>query len=107
MRYFMVNYVQRMVRRGQEMRPEMDEVISVSKKIRLRDHQYMKVILDFKTKQVVQASMDGVTIPKDFSKIRDYYHQHYAKVIEDLEAQWNPRDLEDAATATDKDQESQ
>jgi len=79
MRYFLVRYLKKPT--GQ-----MDEVVSVSKKIKLRDSQSSAVILDFKTRQVVQASMDGVTVPRDWNRIRDFYHQHYAKLIEDLEA---------------------
>jgi hypothetical protein len=68
----------------------MDEIVSVSKKIKLSDSQSCSVILDFKTQQVVQASMDGVTVPKDWNRIRDFYHQHYARLIEDLEAVYPP-----------------
>lgn len=91
MRYFMVRYLKKPT--GQ-----MDEVVSVSKKIKLRDSQYSAVILDFKTRQVVQASMDGVTVPRDWNRIRDFYHQHYARLIEDLEAVYS---------VTDKDPVSQ
>jgi len=79
MRYFLVRYLKKST--GQ-----MDEVVSVSKKIKLRDSQSSAVILDFKTRQVIQASMDGVTVPRDWNRIRDFYHQHYARLIEDLEA---------------------
>jgi hypothetical protein len=92
MRYFLVRYLKKPT--GQ-----MDEVVSVSKKIKLRDSQSSAVILDFKTRQVVQASMDGVTVPRDWNRIRDFYHQHYAKLIEDLEAVY--------PVITDKDPESQ
>jgi len=64
----------------------MDEIVSVSKRLRTKDHQMSAVILDFKTRQVIQASMDGITVPKDWNRIRDFYHQHYARLIEDLEA---------------------
>ena len=79
MRYFLVKYAKKAT--GQ-----MDEVVSVSKKVKLRDSQSSAVILDFKTRQVVQASMDGITVPRDWNRIRDFYHQHYARLIEDLEA---------------------
>jgi hypothetical protein len=79
MRYFLVRYLKKPT--GQ-----MDEVVSVSKKIKLRDAQSSAVILDFKTQQVIQASMDGVTVPRDWNRIRDFYHQHYSRLIEDLEA---------------------
>ena len=73
----------------------MDEVVSVSKKIKLRDSQSSAVILDFKTQQVVQASMDGVTVPRDWTRIRDFYHQHYARLIEDLENFYKPPETKD------------
>jgi len=79
MRYFLVKY-------SKKPTGQMDEVVSVSKKIKLRDSQSSAVILDFKTRQVIQASMDGVTVPKDWNRIRDFYHQHYSRLIEDLEA---------------------
>ena len=79
MRYFLVKY-------SKKPTGQMDEVVSVSKKIKLRDSQSSAVILDFKTRQVIQASMDGVTVPKDWNRIRDFYHQHYARLIEDIEA---------------------
>jgi hypothetical protein len=86
MRYFIVNYRQVMVRQGPKMQPQTDEIVSVSKKVRRSDSQTAAVILDFKTRTVVQASMNGVTVPKDFEKIRNFYHQHYSKIIEDLES---------------------
>jgi hypothetical protein len=86
MRYFIVSYVRRMVRQGLYMKEQMDEIVSVSKKTKTRDYQSSAVILDFFKRQVEIASMNGVTLPKDFQKIRDYYYQHYPKVIDDLEA---------------------
>jgi hypothetical protein len=83
MRYFLVKY-------SKKPTGQMDEVVSISKKIKLRDSQSCSVILDFKTRQVVQASMDGVTVPRDWNRIRDFYHQHYARLIEDLEAVHTP-----------------
>lgn len=64
----------------------MDELVSVSKKLKMNDYQTASVILDFKTQQVIISTMDGVTVPKDWWKIRDFYHQHYRTLIEDLEA---------------------
>ena len=63
----------------------MDEVVSVAKRTRMRDLQSAAVILDFKTRSVVKCSMDGVVVPKDWQRIRDFYHQHYSQIIEDLE----------------------
>ena len=91
MRYFLVKY-------SKKPTGQMDETVSVSKRLRTKDYQTSAVILDFQSRQVVQASMDGVTVPKDWNRIRDFYHRHYARLIEDLEAVY---------FTTDKDPESQ
>lgn len=78
MRYFIVNYV--LTPKGQT-----DELISVSKKTKKNDLQTAAVILDFKQQQVVKASMNGTVIPRDWQRIRDYYYQHYPKVIDQIE----------------------
>jgi hypothetical protein len=63
----------------------MDEVVTVAKRTKTRDIQSSAVILDFQTRTVVKCSMDGVVVPKDWQRIRDFYYQHYSQVIEDLE----------------------
>lgn len=63
----------------------MDEIVSVANKIKRKDYQSQSVILDFKTRTVIQASVDGVTAPKDFGRIKDYYREHYMRVIDQLE----------------------
>jgi len=78
MRYFIVNYV--LTPKGQT-----DEMISVSRNIKKNDLQTAAVILDFKKQQVVKASMNGTVIPRDWQRIRDYYYQHYPKVIDQIE----------------------
>jgi hypothetical protein len=79
MRYFIVKYIRK-------PNGKLDESVSASKKLKTRDIQTSAVILDFQTQQVLQSTLDGVTVPKDWWKIRDFYHQHYKKMIEDLEA---------------------
>jgi hypothetical protein len=78
MRYFIVNYYRK-------PSGQMDEVVAVARHIKTRDIQSAAVILDFKTQSVVKCSMDGVVVPKDWQRIRDFYHQHYQTIIEDLE----------------------
>ena len=62
----------------------MDEIASVSKKIKSRDSQTASVILDFKELRVVQAQMNGQVIPKDWDRVMTYYYQHYKNIIERL-----------------------
>ena len=65
----------------------MDEILAVVRNIRTRDIQTCSVILDFKKLEVVKASMGGTTIPRDWDRIVQYYHQHYASTIERLFAE--------------------
>ena len=60
---------------------QTDEVMSVAKNLKKRDYQTANVILDFKTLSVVQCSMGGVQVPKDFDRIVDYYFKHYESTI--------------------------
>ena len=78
MRYLIINYYRR-------PNGQMDEVVAVAKHTKMRDIQSAAVILDFQTRTVVKCSMDGVVVPKDWQRIRDFYHQHYSQVIQDLE----------------------
>lgn len=80
MRYLIIRY-------QRKPNGQMDELVEVAKRLRMRDHSYAAVILDFKTRRVEKAHLDGMTVPKDFSRIRDFYHQHYSRLIEDLEVE--------------------
>lgn len=77
MRYLLLRYLRR-------PNGKMDEEMTVAKHLRLKDHQCSAVILDFKTGKVVQASLEGRTVPKDFDRIVQYYHQYYASTIDSL-----------------------
>lgn len=79
MRYLIINYYYR------QPNGQMDEVVSIANRTKNRDIQTAAVILDFKTRSVVKGSMDGTVVPKDWNRIRDFYHQHYSQVIDDLE----------------------
>lgn len=81
MRYFLVTYFKKPDGR-------MDELVSVSQRCRPRDLTESSVILDFKSRDVLKSSLQGTNIPRDWQRIRDYYHQHYSKVIDQLESAW-------------------
>ena len=78
MRFLIINYLKK-------ANGQMDEVVSVSKRTRMRDIQTAAVILDFATKTVIKCSLEGNVIPKNWQRIRDFYHQHYKNIIDDLE----------------------
>lgn len=62
----------------------IDEAMSVTTKIRLRDHQTANVILDFKELKVLKCSVGGVTAAKDWDRVVSTYYEHYSAIIERL-----------------------
>ena len=77
MRYLLLTYYKK-------PNGQIDESTAVSTKIRTRDHQTVNVILDFKELKVIKASMNDITVPKDWDRIVSYYYQHYPAIIERL-----------------------
>jgi len=77
MRYFLISYYKKST--GQ-----MDEVVSVSNNLKRNDRQTAAVVLDFKTQTVLQCSMNGTTVPKDWDRIVSFYYQHYSATFDRL-----------------------
>ena len=80
MRYLLLSYYKK-------ASGQIDEVVAVTKNLKPRDYQTCSVILDFKQLKVVQASMNGQTVPKDFNKIAEYYYQYHKNTIDRLFAE--------------------
>ena len=80
MRYMLLSYYQK-------ASGQIDEVVAVAKNLKHRDYQTCAVILDFKKLQVVQASLNGQIVPKDFNKIVEYYYQYHKNTINRLFAE--------------------
>lgn len=79
MRYLIVRYLKK-------PNGQMDELVAVSKKIKLSDAACAAVILDYKLRRVEKAHLDGTSVPRDFERISGFYRQHYPSVIKQLEA---------------------
>jgi hypothetical protein len=63
---------------------KIDEVMTISKRLKRRDWQMSNVILDFKDQKVLMASVQGISANKDWDTIVSYYYTHYAATIERL-----------------------
>lgn len=74
MRYMLIQYVRKPDGR-------MDEVMKVARNLKKTDIQTHQVILDFAKLAVLQASLNGVQVPRDWDRIVGYYHQHYESTI--------------------------
>ena len=77
MRYLLLTYYRKPT-------GKIDEAMTLSRSLKLRDRQMANVILDFETLAVVKCSMDGVVVPKDWDRIVSYYYRHYSATIERL-----------------------
>jgi hypothetical protein len=61
---------------------QIDEVMTVTKKLKTKDWQTANVILDFKEQRVLAASVKGMTATRDWDTIVSYYYKHYSATIE-------------------------
>lgn len=77
MRYLLLTYYTR-------PSGKIDEVMTISKRLRRKDWQITNVILDFKEQHVLLCSVAGITATKNWDTIVAYYYQHYAATIERL-----------------------
>lgn len=78
MRYLLISFLRR--NGGQ-----IDEIVSVSKRVQTSDMNSCNVILDFADKKVVKSVIEGKQHDGDFDRMRDYYVKVYPNLIEQLE----------------------
>ncbi len=78
MRYLLISFLRK--RAGQ-----IDEMVSVSKRVRTSDMNSANVILDFADKKVVKCIIEGQNHDTTFDKMRDYYARVYPNLVEQLE----------------------
>jgi hypothetical protein len=63
---------------------KIDEVLSLTKKIKPKDWQTANVIMDFKEQKILLCSVAGISANKDWDTIVSYYYTHYPATIERL-----------------------
>jgi hypothetical protein len=78
MRYLLVSFLRK--RAGQ-----IDEMVSVTKRVRTSDMESTNVILDFAEKKVVKCLIEGKEHDTTFDKMRDYYNRIYPNLVGQLE----------------------
>lgn len=85
MRYFVVTYIQK-------PDGQYDEQVSVlEKNLTNKINVTANVILDFKERKVVKARLNE-SIDRDWDLLRNYFHQVYPQVIEQLELGWSKKE---------------
>ena len=83
MRYFVVTYIQK-PRTRHDTKPQFDEVVEVTTRVRNRDISMSSVILDFRDMQVIKCSISGQLGSRDWNIVHDYYLTHYRNVFDQL-----------------------
>ena len=63
---------------------KIDEVMSLSNRVKPKDLQTANVILDFRDQVVLKCVIDGKSMPKEWDTIVAYYYKHYQATMERL-----------------------
>ena len=64
---------------------QIDEQVSISKRLRTSDIQTCNVIMDFGKKKVEKCVVEGSVVDTDWDKLNEYYKRIYPTLIDQLE----------------------
>jgi len=77
-RYLLIVYVRK-------PNGQIDEQVSISKKVRTSDLQMCNVILDYGKKKIQKCVIEGHSVETDWDKLNEYYKKVYPTLIDQLE----------------------
>ena len=78
MRYLLIQYLRK-------PGGQIDEQVSVSKKVKPTDISMCNVIMDYQTKKIDKCVIEGKRLDTDWEKMNEYYRKVYPALIEQLE----------------------
>ena len=78
MRYLLIQFVRK-------PNGQIDEAVTVAKKVKQSDVQTMNVILDYATKKVEKCIIEGKQIDTDWDRMNAYYKKISPTLIDQLE----------------------
>ena len=78
MRYLLIVYVRK-------PNGQIDEQVSISKRVRTSDIQTCNVILDFAKKKIDKCVVEGKVVDTDWNRMIEYYKRIYPTLIDQLE----------------------
>jgi hypothetical protein len=64
---------------------QIDEQVTVSKRVKESDIQTCNLIMDFAEKKLDKCVVEGRNIPKDWNKMYEYYNRIYPTLIAQLD----------------------
>ena len=78
MKYLLITFVRK-------PNGQIDEQVTVSKRVKSADTQMCNVILDYEKKKIDKCVIEGKVVDSDWIKMNDYYKRIYPTLIEQLE----------------------
>ena len=78
MRYLLIVFVRK-------ANGQIDEQVSIAKRVRTSDLQMCNVIMDYGKKKVEKCVVEGKVVATDWDKLNDYYKRIYPTLIDQLE----------------------
>ena len=78
MRYLLIQYLRK-------PNGQIDEQVTVSKKIKTTDLQMCNVIMDYASKKIEKCIIEGKKVDADWDRMNDYYKNIYPALVEQLE----------------------
>ena len=78
MRYLLIQFVRK-------PGGQIDEQVTVSKKIKPSDLQTMNVIMDYAAKKIEKCVIEGKKLDQDWDRMNEYYRKIYPTLVEQLE----------------------
>jgi hypothetical protein len=78
LRYLLIQYLRK-------PNGQIDEQVTVSKKIKTTDLQMCNVIMDYASKKIEKCIIEGKKVDADWDRMNDYYKNIYPALVEQLE----------------------
>jgi hypothetical protein len=78
MRYLLITFIRK-------PNGQIDELVSVSKKVKQTDLQSCNVILDYAENKIMKCVIEGKKQDSDWLRMNTYYKKFYPKLIDQLE----------------------
>ena len=78
MRYLLITFIRK-------PGGQIDELVSVSKRVKTADLNTCNIILDYAKKKVDKSVVECKKVEMDFEKLNEYYRKVYPQLINQLE----------------------
>jgi hypothetical protein len=78
MRYLLVQFIRK-------PGGQIDEQVTVSKRVKQSDIQTMNIIMDYAAKKIDKCVVEGKVLSKDWESMNEYYRKIYPNLVAQLE----------------------